>query len=226
MIRRVGNKDNKAIGIDGFLIKTDEYPLTRRLYMYSNPGKPLSAASRAYLAYVLSGEGQTSVGMKGFATLIPSSAPETYTASRLDSMSDTQDGGHTHILPADVRSFEQAVDNAARFSITFRFQASTSALDSRAEADLGRLAEAMALPENQGRPVVLIGFTNTVGDYIGNRTLSRERAMAIRDRLNKQYGIKNVSAVGVGSTAAVACKLDESAAPLNQHVEVWLRERP
>jgi phosphate transport system substrate-binding protein len=217
---------DKAIGIDGFLIKTDEYPLTRRLYLYSNPGKPLTAASRAYLAYVLSGEGQTSVGMKGFATLIPSSAPEAYTATRLDSVSDTQDGGQTHIMPADIRGFEQAIDNAVRFSITFRFQAGTSALDSRAEADLERLAEAMALPENQGRPLVLIGFTNTIGDYIGNRTLSRERATEIRDRLNKQYGMKNVSAVGVGSAAAVACNLDESAAPLNQHVEVWLRERP
>ncbi len=217
---------DKAIGIDGFLIKTDEYPLTRRLYLYSNPSKPLTAASRTYLAYVLSGEGQTSVGMKGFATLIPGSAPPTYTAARLDSVSDTQDGGQTRILPADIRSFEQAVENAARFSITFRFQAGTSALDSRAEADLGRLAEAMTLPENQGRPLVLIGFTNTVGDYTGNRTLSRERAMGIRDRLNKQYGIKNVSAVGVGSAAAVACNLDEAAAPLNQHVEVWLRERP
>ena len=124
----------------------------------------------------------------------------------------------------DVRSFETAIAGADRLSITFRFQAGTNALDSRAEADITRLINLMRLPAYAQYSVSLIGFSSATGDYVGNRTLSRERAEAVRDRLTAA-GLANVSAIGIGPGAAVACNLDNNTAALNQRVEVWVRKR-
>jgi len=222
---QIGTSCDTAFAPDSFVIKTDEYPLTRRLYIYTNPNRPLSPGARAYLTYLLSPEGQNSINVTGFATLAPGLAPETYSANRQSVAPDAQDGGHTHIRSAEERLYAAAIQGGDRLSITFRFQAGTSDLDSRAEADLGRLAETIALPANADKQVVLVGYTSAEGDYTGNRDLSRDRAAAIRERLVKQYGVKDVVSAGVGPAAAVACNLDPAYAPLNQRVEVWLRSR-
>ena len=223
---QIGTDCDTALDPDRFFVKTDEYPFTRRLYIYTNPIRPPTASVRSYLAFVLSTEGQSSITMTSFATLAPSLAPKGYGANRLGAVRDAQDGGHTVVRPAEIRAFEEAAADADRLSITFRFQLGFSDLDSRAEADLGRLAETMALPANADKQVMLIGFSRTIGDYVDIRNLSQERAATIRERLVNQYGLKDVVSAGVGAAAAVACNLDPSYAPLNQHVEVWLRDRP
>lgn len=216
---------NNALDPDGFLVKTNEYPLTRRLFLYTNPGKPLAPAARAYLDFLLSTGGQNAITMTGFATLAPSLSPESYSANRLEGARDALDGGRTRIRPAEARAFEDATGGGDRLSITFRFQSGTSDLDSRAEADLGRLAETMTSPANTDKQMVLIGFSSSGGDYIENRDLSRDRASSIRERLTTKYGIKDAVSVGVGSAAAVACNLDPASTAQNQRVEVWLRKR-
>jgi len=222
---QIGTECHTALDPDGFLVKTGEYPLSRRLYIYTNPARPPSPAARAYLDFLLSVPGQNSITMTGFGTLMPSVSSDTYSANRLSTASDAQNGGRTRIRPIDQHAFEDAVGDGNRSSITFRFQSGTSNLDSRSERDLARLAEFMALPANKDMQVVLVGFSSAAGDYAANRALSADRAAAIRDRLTKQYGIKDAVAVGVGPTAPVACNLDPSTAPLNQRVEVWLRRR-
>ncbi len=221
---QLGTECGVGIEPDSFRIKTDEYPLGRRLYMYSYPGRAPTPVTREFLQFVLGPEGQAAVAASGFADLAPSKASDNYGADRLDNVRNAQDGGRQRIRPTDVRAFEEAIGAADRLSITFRFQAGTNNLDSRAEADLGRLAEQMKLPAYEKQQMVLVGFSGAAGDYAENRTLSRERAEAIRDRLVSSYGIKDAMALGVGPAAAVACNLDPNTAPLNQRVEVWLRK--
>ncbi len=163
--------------------------------------------------------------MTGFGTLMPSMSTDAYAADRLSAAGDAQNGGRTRIRPADQHAFEEAVGDGNRSSITFRFQTGTSSLDSRSERDIVRLGEFLALPANKDLQVVLAGFSSAAGDYAANRSLSHDRAAEIRDRLVKQYGIKDPVVIGVGPTAPVACNLDPSTAPLNQRVEVWLRRR-
>ena len=213
-----------GIEANSFRIKTDEYPLGRRLFMYVAPGRTPNPSSAEFLKFVLSAEGQTAVAAAGFADLAPGRATDTYGAERLDGVRDAQDGGRVRVRPTDTRAFEDATAAANRLSITFRFQAGTNSLDSRAEADLVRLADVMKLPAYERSQVVLIGFSAAMGDYAENRALSRERAEAIRNRLMSDYNVKDVTAIGVGPTAAVACNLDPGTAPLNQRVEVWLRK--
>lgn len=222
---QIGTECNTGIEADGFRVKSDEYPLARRLYLYSHPTRPLTPAARAFLDFVLSADGQAAVAKSGFSDLAPGVATEGYGADRLDSARDAQDGGRLRIRPTDVRAFEDATAAADRLSITFRFQAGTNTLDNRAEVDLGRLASLMQQPANAQMQVVLIGYSGATGDYNENRVLSRERAEAVRERLVTGFGIKDVMSIGVGPAAAVACNLDPAMGPLNQRVEVWLRKK-
>ena len=122
-------------------------------------------------------------------------------------------------------AFATATANADRLSITFRFQTGTNDLDSRAEADLGRLVALMQLPNYSQMAVSLIGYSGVAGEYEDDRVLSQDRAEAVRIRL-KAAGLQNVTAVGVGPAGAIACNLDPKTTVQNQRVEVWLRKRP
>ena len=207
-----------------FRVKAEEYPLARRMYLYSMPGRTPSPATTEFLQLVLGPVGQAAIAASGLADLAPGKSDADYGDARLDTANSALDGGRTRIRAPDVRAFETAIAGADRLSITFRFQAGTNALDSRAEADIARLVALMRQPAYSQSAVSLVGFSSASGDYAGNRALSKERAEAIRDRL-MATGVQNVTAVGIGPGAAVACNLDPGTAPLNQRVEVWLRKR-
>lgn len=219
----LGNECGSGVEPSSFRIKTDEYPLARRLFFYTAPGRTQSPAVRDFVAYALSPAGQALVAAAGMADLAPGKADANYSSDRLDAARDTMDGGRTRARAPDVRAFEAAASGADRLSITFRFQTGTHNLDSRAEVDIARLVSLMQTPAYAGSTITLVGFSSTPGDYAENRALSRERAEAVRDRLMAS-GLQNVNAVGVGPTAAVSCNLDPSTGPLNQRVEVWVRK--
>lgn len=207
-----------------FRIKADEYPLAHPMYLYIMPGRALSPAAKDFLQFALGPIGQQAVAQAGFANLEPSVADPGYGDDRMDDARDAQDGGQTRVRLSDAKAFETAIAGADRLSITFRFQAGTDALDSRAVADVARLAALMQTPAYKNAAVTLIGFSSAGGDYADDRELSRQRATAVRQRL-MAAGIRNVDAIGVGPTAAVACNLDPATSPLNQRVEVWIRKQ-
>jgi phosphate transport system substrate-binding protein len=218
----IGTECGTNIEPEAFLVKTDEYPLVTRLYLYSNPSHPLSPSARSFLDFILSSQGQAAVAKSGKADLEPSLAPDSYSDDRLDHVRDAQDRNRTRIRPTDARAFSEAVENAKRLSITFRFQAGTNDLDVRGDGDVTRLIGLMQQPAFKDKEIVLIGAS---GDYSEGRALSRDRASAVRERLMAESKIKDVVSIGVGPAAAIACNLDPNTAPLNQRVEVWLRKR-
>ena len=206
-----------------FKMKTEEYPLVQRLYLYAAPGRALSPAAQAFLQFALGPAGQAAVGSAGLADQAPSLSEPRYAEGRIAAASDAMDGGQTRVRSPDVRAFEQAVTGADRLSITFRFQAGTNALDSRGEADMSRLIDLLRQAGYARASVTLIGFSSATGDYADNRQLARDRAQALGARLT-DAGVPNVSAIGIGPGAAVACNLDPGRGVLNQRVEVWVRK--
>ncbi len=207
-----------------FRVKAEEYPLARRMYLYTIPGRAPSQATTDFLQLALGPIGQAAIAASGLADLAPGKSDADYGDARADTAGNALDGGRTRVRAADARAFEAAIAGADRLSITFRFQSGTNALDSRAEADLSRVATLMKQPAYAQYTVALIGFSSASGDYASNRGLSKDRAEAVRDRLIAS-GLQNVTAIGIGPGAAVACNLDATTAPLNQRVEVWLRKR-
>jgi PiT family inorganic phosphate transporter len=204
-------KDAKAIAVkEGdaqalyptvFTVATEDYPLTRRLYLYSDddPKNPLASA---FIGFAQSDEGQRLVEESGFVSLAvraekppaPPGAPERYTSE---------------------------LAGASRLSVDFRFRAGGAELDTKAVRDLDRVVAYLAMPENRTRQVLLIGFANE-GQESANEALSRLRADALAKQL-AQRGVVPAVIDGFGSALPIAPSTTPEGRERNRRVEVWVR---
>ncbi len=135
--------------------------------------------------------------------------------------------------PADIgRSVQREVATqlrgASRLSLTFRFPTDEFALDSKALRDLDRLVNYMARPKNARREFIFVGFADSVGPYVYNIQLSRNRAEQVlqRARIHPNAGPLrgvNLSAVGLSEAAPVSCNDNAYGRSRNRRVEVWVR---
>lgn len=202
-----------------FQLRTEEYPLAQRMYLYaSTRGAPLA---RDFLAHAVSDRAQAAVAASGFTNLTP------LLASDADSKAQIAAAGEA--LPADIRAiaapevahFRQLVSGAQRLSVTFRFEAGRTDLDPRAEADITRLARWMQDTANRQKSVMLIGHASVDGAYASNIALSRARAQSVAARLTA-LGVPVASVDSVGPVSPVACA-SNGESDINRRVEVWVR---
>jgi phosphate transport system substrate-binding protein len=207
-----------------FTVKTEEYPLTRRLYLYT-AGKPAHPHATGLLAYALSKQAQ------------PVIADAHFVDQRPDSLGfDDQGGRIAYALNAPNEDFDIAqmrqliadMNGARRLSITFRFRTGSFELDTKSRADVERLAELMRTQALRGKQVLLLGFADAVGPYQANSALSVRRATQVRDTLLAlAKGSINASLLmpkGYSELAPVACNDLLEGRNLNRRVEVWARE--
>lgn len=198
-----------------FAVKTEEYPLARRLHLYT-PDPPRSPFASDFVEFALGDDGQKIVQETGFVDLSiePGSPREQQPRLAAASVSAQQ--------RSELDRLIQETWGAERLSVTFRFHTNSAELDNRAVRDLKRLASFMRRPEMGGRQVLLLGFTDSVGDYGHNRQLSRERAGSVADFLRRE-GVENLRVEGFGEEAPVACNDSDEGRHRNRHVEVWVR---
>jgi phosphate transport system substrate-binding protein len=207
-----------------FTVKTEEYPLTRRLYLYT-VNRPADQHVQGFLNYALSKEAQPVIADANFVDQSP------------DSLGfDDQGGRIAYALNASNEDFDIVqmrqliadMNGARRLSITFRFKIGSFELDTKARADVDRLAELMRSPELRGKRTLLLGFADAVGPYQANSTLSLRRATQVRDTLLAvAKGTLNPAFVvhkGFSELAPVACNDQLEGRNLNRRVEVWVRD--
>ncbi len=195
-------------------MKTEEYPLSRRLFLYTPEAHPQEVED--FLAYARTDAAQRVVAENGFVDL----GIEADTAH-------SQALRRNVALPAFGRlevvdQFLHMTENASRLSVTFRFRSGSAELDNRAVFDLARLAAFVKSPEGRGHRLMLLGFTDTDGSYDGNIRLSRERAESIRATLGHN-GVQVAETAGFGPEAPVACNDGDAGKNKNRHVEVWIQ---
>jgi len=207
-----------------FTVKTEEYPLTRRLYLYT-VGRPAHPHVQGLLAFALSKQAQPVIADAQFVDQSP------------DSLGfDDQGGRIAYALNAPNEDFNIAemrqliadMNGARRLSITFRFRTGSFELDTKSRADVDRLAELMRTPELRGKRILLLGFADAVGPYQANSTLSVRRATQVRDTLlTVGKGTVNPAIIvhkGYSELGPVACNDQLEGRNLNRRVEVWVRE--
>jgi phosphate transport system substrate-binding protein len=207
-----------------FTVKTEEYPLTRRLYLYTM-NRPLHPHARGLLDFALSREAQRVIADAQFVDQTP------------DSLGfDDQGGRIAYALNApnedfDIVQMRQLIadmNGARRLSITFRFKPSSIELDTKARSDIDRLVELAATPDLRGKRLLLLGFADAVGGYATNSALALRRATQVRDTLlAASRGIIDPSLVvhkGYSELAPVACNDQLEGRNLNRRVEVWVRD--
>lgn len=213
-----------AVPTEPFTVRTEEYPLARRLFIY-NPAQTVRPAE-AFLTFVRSAQAQPVVAAAGFINLMPELATVSYSEFRKrnapENSTNPDARPETPQSQAIVQGLRALFSEAQRLSITFRFQTNSSALDTRGEADIDRLLTWSREPANANRQVVLVGYSSSVGSFDQNVALSRGRADGLARRL-QAAGLRIGSVVGAGPVAAVACNSDDHGQALNRRVEVWTK---
>lgn len=206
---------------DPFSVKTEEYALFRRLYLY-NRGDLSNELAQQFLGFTTSLEASNVIKQSGFIDL------------GIELRNNDIDEAHSQQLlvsggskfEADVaKEFIEMMKTSDRLSTTFRFRTGSSQLDPRGELDMARLVEYLASAP-QGTTVTFVGFSDDVGEFEPNRGLSKNRAESIAAALKAAGGDKlaniMVEATGFGEIAPAACNTGDLGRSINRRVETWI----
>ncbi|MCI4665127.1 MAG: phosphate ABC transporter substrate-binding/OmpA family protein [Neomegalonema sp.] len=206
---------------DRFVVKAEEYPLGRRLYIYTKGAPKLREASRL-LTFATSDAAQAVVGKVGFVN--QEVEYQDFVAFSNHIMGAMQAvAGKTEL--AALKRMIRRIEGYRRLSTTFRFEPGGVLLDAKSIADAGRLARWLMKPENRKIKIRLIGFADSVGGYEANLGLSLERAKAVRRAvlILAGPGLKSerIRLHGFSTVAPIACNSTASGRAANRRVEVW-----
>ncbi|MEE4302674.1 MAG: phosphate ABC transporter substrate-binding/OmpA family protein [Wenzhouxiangella sp.] len=195
----------EPVAPERFTAATEDYPLSRRLYMYV-PEQELDGLGGRLARFAVSREGQAIVDEIGFVgqkvelerVAIPESAPGEY---------------------------RRYVQGALRASMNFRFEPGEVNLDSKSQRDLERLIEFLTRPDNRSLQVLLMGFADPseTSPYF-SIALSHDRVDLVAAEL-AQSGVGVRMARGFGAALPLAEGTGPSSEAKNRRVEVWLRAR-
>ena len=185
-------------------VRTEDYPLTRRLFFYASPTAASPLVSQL-IDFAESGQGQTIVQNVGFVGLV-------------------YDGNEQAAAPCTGCSpeYAAATKGATRLPLNFRFQSNSSDLDNRSLRDVERLFDLMSAPDRAKRQMLLLGFTDNRGAGDANRDLSTKRAGIVAEAL-RQRGLNPALVNGFGDQMPVASNDTDAGRDKNRRVEIWLR---
>jgi len=183
------------------LIATEDYPLSRRLYLYLPPLLHQRWA-QALVQFAQSPEGQAIVAQSGFVAQTVQAIKVLPTAE----------------MPEGYRALAQG---AERLSVNFRFAQGSATLDTKAQLDLQRVADYLKAHNLLDRRVTLVGFGDAKSDPARAALLSKLRAMAVRRELLKSdVTFRDIR--GMGDEMPVADNDVDEGRIKNRRVEVWV----
>lgn len=198
----VSDGESKAMRPTVELIATEDYPLSRRLYLYVPPLTP-NRWAHALARFAQSAEGQAIVARNGFVAQTVQAVKVLPTAQ----------------MPGDYQALTR---EAQRLSVNFRFAQGSARLDNKAQRDLKRVADYLKANETLSRKVTLVGFGDAKIDPARATLLSRLRAMAVRRELKKN-GVTPQAIIGLGDEMPVATNDADDGRIKNRRVEVWVQ---
>jgi len=182
-----------------FTVATEDYPLSRRLFLYT-AAQPRKELTRRFVDFALSSMGQNVVAEAGFVG---------------QNVSAVASAGSTAV-PADYRRLTSGFE---RLSLDFRFREGSSQLDNKAVADLARVVTFVTDLHYSGDNLVLLGFDD---GKEATPSLSKARADAVAQQF-EQRGVKAATVLGFGSQIAVASNDTPEGRQKNRRVEIWLK---
>lgn len=183
------------------LIATEDYPLSRRLFLYNPPGTT-NEWVKSLVQFAHSPAGQAIVEQSGFI-------PQTVQAVKVEPSAG---------MPDDYRKL---TGEAQRLSVNFRFQEGSAELDNKAQRDLTRVLDYLRNNDKLRQKVVLVGFGDAKSDPQRAALLSKLRAMAVRRDLSKG-GVIFREITGLGEQMPVAANSGDDGRLKNRRVEVWV----
>lgn len=183
-------------------VASEDYPLSRRLYMYT-PGDATSAMASDFVEFVLGEKGQALVAQSGFVAQNPLAVEPALT----DRAPET---------------FRLLTQNYKRLTVNFRFSEGRTRLDTKAQRDLQRLAEYLHRERRSANDLMLIGFADQQTDELRAQMISELRALSVHKALS-DVGVQDVRYTGYGHYMPVGATGGKKGQRRNGRVEVWIR---
>jgi phosphate transport system substrate-binding protein len=205
-----------------FAVRTEEYPLFRRLYLY-NRGDNMTPLGQQIIDFAMSPAADEVIARSGFIDLGVARQPQTLDSARGQGLlAPNPDAYESGVM----REMLAAMIDYDRLSTTFRFSPGSAKLDERGQVDISRLATYLE-GQPEGTKVLFVGFTDDVGEFTSNRSLSEGRAKQMMEALMSYAGdrIANVeiASMGFGEVAPSACNNSDAGRAINRRVEVWIQ---
>jgi phosphate transport system substrate-binding protein len=211
-------RDSKALAVSEegarpiypnfFTVATEDYPISRRLYMYTAL-QPKNPYVEPFIRFVLSTEGQE-VTQK--ADFIDMNIRSFYMDVAAEAGADAS--------KSKVRHYLNAVKSAQRLSLNFRFKTGKTALDNRSVHDLDRIVSYLA--DKPKKKIILAGFADNSGNLDYNDQLATARAQLVAAELRGR-GITVNDVLSCGQEMPVASNMTPQGKEKNRRVEVWLK---
>lgn len=198
----IGEAEARALSPTTDNVATEDYLLSRRLYLYSAQGA-INPWAAALLELSQSAAGQRLVANEGFVAQQVHSVPVQPSAG----------------MP---KPYLDLARGSRRLSLNFRFTGASASLDSKALADMDRLAKYLLGRPAEREHLVLVGFGDAKSELGRALLLSRLRAMTVRRELTKR-GIVPSAVLGLGAQLPVASNTTEGGRLRNCRVEVWVQ---
>ena len=206
---------------DAFSVKTEEYNLFRRLYLY-NRGDLSDQMARDFVSFATSDDANGVITQSGFINLGVERVEMGLGSARAREVLQSGTNASEQRLANDMLTM---LANNDRLSSTFRFRTGSAILDQRAESDLTRLVHYLA-DAPAGTQVTFVGFADSMGDFGANLSLAQARAAQVQSALEAASGgcLSNVTftSTGFGELSPAACNSSDSGRQINRRVETWI----
>ena len=196
----VSDGNAPALKPNQLTVASEDYPLSRRLFMYTL-GEQTPEFAGGLIEFALSSEGQTLVAESGFISQNPIAVKPELDAS----------------VP---ESFRRLTENYQRMTVNFRFSEGRTKLDNKAHRDLRRVKHYLEQNGRAADDLLLIGFADTQSHELRAQMISELRALSVRRALN-EAGVPFVTYTGYGHYMPVGGNGNLR----NGRVEVWIKAR-
>lgn len=181
-----------------FTVSTEDYVLSRRLYLYY-PSNNTNTHAKRFMEFVLKNTAQTVVENNNLISLKVNDATVRF---------------NRNYPPRYLNMIRES----KRLSITFHFDANLE-LDNKGKRDIERLIS--YIKNRRLKDLFVFGFSAESDDKASDKTLSEQLADNISQRLKAQ-GIKPFYTQGYGSRGAIASNETANGKAKNQRVEIWV----
>jgi phosphate transport system substrate-binding protein len=190
-----------------FTVAREDYPLSRRLFLYTSEF-PRNPQTSRFVEFALSKAGQQIAREIGFIDQIIQ--PEKNVKRAAAASNDLETGKYIRLTK-----------DALQLSANFRFRTASDQLDNKSMKDLDRLIQLLSQPDHRDKGLLLFGFTDSRGNEQTNLSLSRSRALLVSAELRAR-GVPVKVAEGFGSKNPVSSNDTEDGRERNRRVEVWI----
>ncbi|MBN7770325.1 substrate-binding domain-containing protein [Marinobacter daepoensis] len=194
----ISEGDAPALKPDQLTVASEDYPLSRRLFMYTM-GNQTPRFAKGLIEFALAEEGQNLVAESGFVSQNPIAVKPEFDDS----------------VP---KSFRRLTGNYQRLTVNFRFAEGRTRLDNKAQRDLLRVKHYLEQQNLSGDDLLLIGFADAQSHELRAQMISELRALSVRKALS-EANVANAAYTGYGHYMPVGGKGNQR----NGRVEVWIK---